>query len=180
MREGGWWRIRRSSSKTHDSSLGQRSLNPSDSCLKKPSEKLRAIRRGKQGQASMCTNSIMLSKFQKCQSAEKSCSLGANSSKTAKNERKTGKTHKSIIGLMFVELFILCLCKGMVLKHTGSLVSIWPSNSHLQQPLHRLYYCHFNINNKIRVLVEIHSIGDLKVLVRGDSNIPFASFCEVG
>ena len=64
----------------------------------------------------------MLSKFQKSQSAQKSRRLGANTSKTAQNKSEKGITDSSITVLMLAEFFILCLCKGMVLKH--SLVSI--------------------------------------------------------
>ena len=109
----------------------------------------------------------MLSKFQKSQSAQKSRRLGANTAKAAQNKREKGKTDSSIIGLMLPEFFILCLCKGMVLKH--SLVSI-PSG--LPIPISSNHSTDFNINNKIRARVSIHNIGDLKVSVKGNSNIP--------
>ena len=64
----------------------------------------------------------MLSKFQKSQSTQKSRSLGANTATTAQNKREKGMTDSSITVLMLAEFFILCLCKGMVLKHI--LVSI--------------------------------------------------------
>ena len=64
----------------------------------------------------------MLSKFQKSQSAQKSCCLGANTAKTARNKREKGKADSNMIVLKLAEFFIVCLCKGMVLKH--SLVSI--------------------------------------------------------
>ena len=72
----------------------------------------------------MFTKSILLSKFQKSQSAQKSHSLEANTAKTAKNTRKKGMTDSSIIGLMLLKNFMLCLYRGIVLKH--SLVSPSP------------------------------------------------------
>ena len=103
----------------------------------------------------------MLSKFQ-----QKS-RLGANTTKTAKNKRKNGMTYSSIIGLMLPEFFILWLRKDMDLKH--SLVSI---TSGLPIPITSNYSTDFNFNNKIRACVSIHSIVDLKVSVRVNSNIP--------
>ena len=111
----------------------------------------------------------MLSKFQKSQSAQKSHSLGANTSNAAQNKREKGKTDSSIIGLMLQEFFILCLCKGMVLKHSDSIISI-PSG--LPIPISSNHSTDFNINNEIRALVSIHNIGDFKVSIRGNSNIP--------
>ena len=58
------------------------------------------------------------------------------------------------------------LCKGMVLKH--SLVSI-PSGFPIL--ISSNHSTDLNINNKIRALVLIHSIDDLKVSVRGNSNM---------
>ena len=115
----------------------------------------------------------MLPKFQKSQSAQKSRRLRAKTTKTAQNNREKGITYSSITPLMLAEFFILCLCKGMVLKH--SLVSI-PSG--LPIPICSNHSTDFNINNKIWARVAIHSIGELKVSVRGNSNIP--SLCEVG
>ena len=103
----------------------------------------------------------MLSKFQKSQSAQKSRHQGANAAKTAKNKRKKRHDRQQHNWFMLPE--------GMVLKHSHGLVSI-PSS--LPIPIHST---DLNINKKIRALVSIHSsdsIGDLKVSVRGDSNIP--------
>ena len=108
----------------------------------------------------------MLSKFQKSQSAQKSRRLGANTAKTAQNKWEKGKTDSSIIVLIIPGFFILCLCKVMVLKH--SLVSI---PLRLPIPISSNHSTDLNINNKIRARVSINSIGDLKVSVRGNSNI---------
>ena len=91
----------------------------------------------------------------------------ANTATAAQNKREKGKTNSSIISLMLPEFFIRCLCKGMVLKH--SLVSI-PLG--LPIPISSNHSSDFNIKNKIRVLVLILNIGDLKVSIRGNSNIP--------
>ena len=108
----------------------------------------------------------MLSKFQKSQRAQKSRRLGANSAKTAQNKREKGISGSSITVLMLAEFFILCLCKGMVLKH--SLVSI-PAG--LPVPICSNHSTDFSIHNKISVRLSIHSIGEFKVSVRGNSNI---------
>ena len=69
IREVGRWRKRRNPNKTHDSSLCQSSRYPRRRLSKTPGPKFGAIRRGKLGQDSKGPNKIMLSKFQKCQSA---------------------------------------------------------------------------------------------------------------
>ena len=107
----------------------------------------------------------MLSKFQKSQSAQKSRRLGANTAKAAQDKRGKGKTDSSIIGLILPEFRVFFSTTN--LKH--SLVSI-PSG--LPNPFSSNHSTDFNINNEIRARVSIHNIGDLKVSIRGNSNIP--------
>ena len=107
----------------------------------------------------------MLSKFQKSQSAQKSRRLGANTAKAAQDKRGKGKTDSSIIGLILPEFRVFFSTTN--LKH--SLVSI-PSG--LPNPFSSNHSTDLNINNEIRARVSIHNIGDLKVSIRGNSNIP--------